>query len=667
MSGQSAANFARLVAEHDRRIAELERGGRTAQLAHSSIENGYINAYDNDGRLRQVLGRQPDGTWGASHHNAPPPDPPSVPQLTPGMSSLIVTWDGTRADGAPYSVDFDHVNVYMTDEDNPDFAVESGTLAGEISQLDTKYPLAPLDSATVYSVRFTAVNTSGAESDAGAGATAQPNQVVAQDLLDGIVDTVNLADDAVKQAKIDAGAVGETEIADDSVGTPKLVALCVEAAKIAAGAVLTEKLAADAVTAEKIAALAVTAGKIAANAITAGTIEAGAVTADKLAALLVLASELRSPNYDPGKAGFRIDGTAGTAELNDLHTYGHASGPDASYDQIAANDAFFYRGVDMADILDARPPPLTARGFTRVTSSTITGETLVASLTFDAEAGHEYLVFYRWTLHGVGNTVYSVLRCHGAAGRTISPSDPTKEAYEQVLPDQRHRSASDVTSVTADEDGPYTVGIIVDPDHSGDGIVFDAVSGGDALKVSVHDQGHTGFVNDMTLTSAYAPNQPPPPGSASFQRYSQSNNSYSGSDLISSNSVMHQGSGALYTGNAVTYMNFDLSELVGLDPDILATFEVYMKMTWTATDVAVALVGYSEGTTSYDDVLRVQFTKGQGRWINLKGTAIAAAALAGTLTRIDLGPAPSGADQFECEADGHLSGQGAQIRAAYYN
>jgi hypothetical protein len=308
VASQSAADFARLVAEHDKRIAALEAGGRTAQLAHSSIENGYINAYDNDGRLRQVLGRQPDGTWGASHHNAPPPDPPSAPQLTPGMSSLIVTWDGTQADGAPYSVDFDHVNVYILDEDNPDFAVASGTLAGEISQLETKYPLAPLDSATVYAVRFTAVNTSGAESDAGPGATAQPNQVVAQDLLDGIVDTVNLADDAVKRAKIDAAAVGETEIADESVSTPKLVAAAVEAAKIAAGAVLAEKIAADAVTAEKIEALAVVAGKIAANAVTAGTIEAGAVTADKLAAMLVLASTLIAGTENGARVELDSDG-----------------------------------------------------------------------------------------------------------------------------------------------------------------------------------------------------------------------------------------------------------------------------------------------------------------------------------------------------------------------
>jgi hypothetical protein len=96
------------------------------------------------------------------------------------------------------------------------------------------------------------------------------------------IETDNLVDDSVTNAKIASGAVDTTELAADAVTN----------SKIAAGAVDTTELAADAVTNAKIAADAVTNAKIAADAVTNAKIANYAVDTDQLANYSVVSDKV---------------------------------------------------------------------------------------------------------------------------------------------------------------------------------------------------------------------------------------------------------------------------------------------------------------------------------------------------------------------------------------
>lgn len=128
------------------------------------------------------------------------------------------------------------------------------------------------------------------------------------------IKTVDISDDAITAAKIEAGAIVAEKIASGAVVAEKLAAGAVVSEKIHAEAVTAEKLAADSVTAgsiaadsvltrhigteqvtaEKLKAGSVEADKIAAGAVTAGAIAAGAVTADSIAAGAVTADSIEA-------------------------------------------------------------------------------------------------------------------------------------------------------------------------------------------------------------------------------------------------------------------------------------------------------------------------------------------------------------------------------------
>lgn len=93
-------------------------------------------------------------------------------------------------------------------------------------------------------------------------------------VVNGGIQTVNITDNAVTQAKIASSAVGTNQIADGAV----------TAGKIATGAVTETKLDNSAVTANKLATNAVTTDKINTGAVTETKIANGAVTVDKMSA-----------------------------------------------------------------------------------------------------------------------------------------------------------------------------------------------------------------------------------------------------------------------------------------------------------------------------------------------------------------------------------------------
>ena len=97
------------------------------------------------------------------------------------------------------------------------------------------------------------------------------------------VDTEQLVDGAVTEAKLAAGSVSESKLASDSVTSAKIAANAVGSSELAADSVTAAAIATGAVGASELASDSVTASAIAANAVGSGEIAADAVTLAKIA------------------------------------------------------------------------------------------------------------------------------------------------------------------------------------------------------------------------------------------------------------------------------------------------------------------------------------------------------------------------------------------------
>jgi hypothetical protein len=266
------------------RVKRLERGG--TQLGNSSLDGTALRVVSPDGTTLSTWGVQPDGTAGTKNINGKPPARPNTPIVTSAVAGIVIEWNGELISAK--LADFSHVTVHVSPV--PGFIPSDGNKIGALYQ-SGKIVASPLDYVTHY-VKLVAWNTSDKSSDPSFEQSAEPGKVVADEVLDGIIDELALAENAVTEAKLAAEAVTSTKIGDDAITTPKLVAGAVQAEKIAAGAVATEKLAADAVTADKIKALSITADELAANSVQATKIAAGVIDATKLAATLVLGNRI---------------------------------------------------------------------------------------------------------------------------------------------------------------------------------------------------------------------------------------------------------------------------------------------------------------------------------------------------------------------------------------
>ncbi|MFB7445998.1 hypothetical protein ACFC01_48430 [Streptomyces mirabilis] len=261
------------------RIAVLERLvrdlSRSSRLANSSIENGSIVVYDDAGMLRGSIGLQQDGTLALAAVNGPTPPVPTAPVVASVLGGVAVTWDGAFADGSLAPADFAHVEVHFSaSADFPDdgslFAAFYSTHAATMT-VPAEVPLW---------VRLVCVSTSGKDSGPSAVAgPAGPAPVVAQAVLDGIVDDLALADRAVTRAKIEAGAVDGPALADGTVTTPKLVAGEIDGLVLAAGTVNADRLVAASITAAQIKALSITGDRLVVNTVTADQLAVGTITA----------------------------------------------------------------------------------------------------------------------------------------------------------------------------------------------------------------------------------------------------------------------------------------------------------------------------------------------------------------------------------------------------
>lgn len=196
-----------VLARIEKRLAAVERASR---LSSASLDDTALEVRDSTGGLRGIVGQQADGTTAVNFVNGPPPPAPSPPVVVSVLGGVSVAWDGTFADGAAAPLDWQRVEVHAST--SAGFTPVPATLMATIETPQGATVIVPTD-VDVY-VRLVARSTSGTASDP----TAQvgpygPTEVVATDLLDGIVTEVKLANDAVTAAKLAAAAVSPEALA----------------------------------------------------------------------------------------------------------------------------------------------------------------------------------------------------------------------------------------------------------------------------------------------------------------------------------------------------------------------------------------------------------------------------------------------------------------------
>ena len=117
----------------------------------------------------------------------------------------------------------------------------------------------------------------------------------------GVIDTSQIADKAVKTIKLDNDSVDTSKLANGAVTTLKITDSAVNTAKLADNSVSTGKLANGAVTAQKIANSAVNTANLVDNSVSTGKLANGAVTTLKITDSAVNASKLADNSVSTGK------------------------------------------------------------------------------------------------------------------------------------------------------------------------------------------------------------------------------------------------------------------------------------------------------------------------------------------------------------------------------
>ncbi|WP_181800947.1 hypothetical protein [Streptomyces shenzhenensis] len=234
-----AKRFAALLADYDRRLRDLER---TSKAAYTSIEGGTLDIYTEDGQLAGSVGVQPDGGIALVPEvtAATPPPTPGAPTVTSALSGVVVTWDGWWDDSNAPPTDFAAMQVHIGAA--ADFTPDVTTLAAAITDVSGGSVSIALNDYTECWVRLLALSTAGLFSAPSVAVQGKARQAVEQDLVDGMVTEVKLAESAVTAAKIALGAVGTTALADGAVLEDKLAKAAVTLGKIANGAVTINAL-----------------------------------------------------------------------------------------------------------------------------------------------------------------------------------------------------------------------------------------------------------------------------------------------------------------------------------------------------------------------------------------------------------------------------------------
>jgi len=196
----------------------------------------------------------------------------------------------------PTTGNFQGRQVFLT-TDNKTYRYTGTVWTAKIATVDLEGTVSSLQIAN------NAVTNAKIAVDAIQGDVIAAGAITAAKILDGAIDELKLANDAVTNAKIaadaitadviaagaitseaiTAGAITSLKLADDAVTTAKIAVDAIQGDVIAANAITSDKLLDGAVSNLKIASNAVTTAKIATDAITASVIAAGAITETKIA------------------------------------------------------------------------------------------------------------------------------------------------------------------------------------------------------------------------------------------------------------------------------------------------------------------------------------------------------------------------------------------------
>lgn len=202
------------LVDMQRRLDRLERGQRASQLGHSSIDDGTLWVRDGQGINRVAIGRQVDGKFGWGAVNGDPAPRPNTPQLVSTTAGFNIKWNGEFAGIKPS--DFTYVVAYASPAGST-FATDDSLIVGRLFGSGvipvTALNEQPIQPDLSYWVRLVAYNTSGIPSEESFTAgPVQASPVVATEILNGIVDTLALKDDAVTAAKIAVGQINADHV-----------------------------------------------------------------------------------------------------------------------------------------------------------------------------------------------------------------------------------------------------------------------------------------------------------------------------------------------------------------------------------------------------------------------------------------------------------------------
>lgn len=166
----------------NRRLANVEALalglGGAPQLAYSSLEDGVLSEYDGAGTLVSSWGKQFDGTHTQVTFAGPPPPEPVPARVTPGPLSLTVRWSGRFVDDALSPMDFQQVEVHISED--PEFdASTTATLRATIrGELGDEVVISPLPNLLHY-VRLVARSTAGKASTPSVATEGTPDAIAA--------------------------------------------------------------------------------------------------------------------------------------------------------------------------------------------------------------------------------------------------------------------------------------------------------------------------------------------------------------------------------------------------------------------------------------------------------------------------------------------------------